>query len=120
MEERDEKFLREEAAAAAEEAGEIGGDPGIEPGYKHDPDRPGIPRDEEMAPVYEAGGGYAEGFEQAEAMLEERATNPHGPSPMAHAGQVDEEAQAVEGADDLYAEPDHLGSPEVPEEERSD
>ena len=120
MEERDEKFLREESAAAAEDAGEIGGDPGVEPGYKHDADRPGVPRDEEMAPVYEAGGGDAEGFEQAEAMLEERAANPRGPTPTAHAGRVDEEAQAVEGAKDLYAEPDHLGAPEVPEDERSD
>lgn len=117
MEERDEKFLREESAAAAEDAGDIGGDPGIEPGYKHDPDRPGIPRDEEMEPVYEAGGGDAEGFEQAEAMLEERATNPHGPTPAAHAGQVDEEAQAVEGAKDLYGEADDVGNPEVPEKD---
>ena len=120
MEERDEKFLREESAAAAEDAAQIGGDPGIEPGYTDDPDRPGIPRDEAMAPVYEAGGGEAEGFEQAEAMLEDRATNPRGPSPMAHAGQVDEEAQAVEGADHLYGEPDHIGNPDVPEERPND
>jgi len=117
---RDEKFLRDEAAAAAEEAGDIGGEPGLEPGYEHDPDRPGVPHGEEMAPVYEAGGGEAEGFEQAEAMLEERETNPRGPTPMAHAGEVDEEAQAVEGADDLYAESDHLDAPERPEAERSD
>jgi len=118
--ERDDKFLREESAAAAEEAGEIGGEPGLEPGYDHDPDRPGVPEDEAMAPVYEAGGGEAEGFEQAEEMLEERATNPRGPTPMAHAGEVDEEAQAVEGARDLYAESDHLDAPERPEDQRSD
>lgn len=118
--ERDDKFLREESAAAAQEAGEIGGEPGIEPGYEHDPDRPGVLEDEAMAPVYEAGGGEAEGFEQAEAMLEERATNPRGPTPMAHAGEVDEEARAVEGARDLYGESDHLDAPERPEGERSD
>ena len=63
-----EDIVAEEEAAAAAEAGAIGGE---------------MPRDEldmdpEMRPVYEAGGGDAEGFEQAEEMLIRNATHDEG------------------------------------------
>jgi hypothetical protein len=96
----------EETEKAAQEAGAIGGDTGVAEG------------DPERAPVEEAGGGVAEGFEQAEADLEDRATNPRGPSPLAHAGEADETAQAVEGGD--YGEGDALGSSARHEEDRED
>lgn len=62
---------RREAERAAEEAAHIGGGSG----------RP--PADPAEAPVQEAGGGEAEGFEQAEEMLIEHAS--HGDMQSAHA-----------------------------------
>ena len=59
--------------------------------------------DPAMDPVREAGGGEAEGFEEAEAELIERAENPHGPSPIVDAGDYDEEAGAL---DSEYGEGD--------------
>jgi hypothetical protein len=55
--------IDEAAEAAASEAAEIGGpdpDPGLDPAER---------------PVVEGGGGVAEGFEEAERELEERATH---------------------------------------------
>jgi len=57
---RDERVAREEAEAAREAAA-IGGDRGLEP------------EDPAAQPVEEAGGGEAEGFEQAEDQLREHA-----------------------------------------------
>jgi hypothetical protein len=59
-------LVDEEAAAAAAEAGRIGGRPtrDEEVDLDHDP---------AMEPVYEAGGGEAEGFEMAEEELRENA-----------------------------------------------
>ena len=65
MTERDpiERDVEREEAAAAEEAGAIGGRSGFE-------DLP-----EEERPLAESGEGESEGFEQAEQLLEERATH---------------------------------------------
>lgn len=62
----DATMLAEEEAAAAAEAGAIGG---AAPASAEDP---------AMEPVYQAGGGEQEGFEQAEADLVENATHGEG------------------------------------------
>jgi len=67
----DPSYEQREAERAASEAGHIGGGSG----------RP--PADPAEAPVEEAGGGEAEGFEQAEELLIEHAS--HGDSHAAHA-----------------------------------
>ena len=63
----DEDLIREEEAAAAAEAAGIGGVAGDEEDFSP-----------EMRPVYEAGGGEAEGFEQAEADLIDNAQHGDG------------------------------------------
>ncbi|HEX8121817.1 MAG TPA: hypothetical protein VF549_11190 [Solirubrobacteraceae bacterium] len=63
----DSDIVREEEAAAASAAGHIGGTAGDEGDF-----------DPAMRPVYEAGGGVAEGFEQAEADLVENAQHGDG------------------------------------------
>lgn len=63
----DSDTVREEEAAAAREAAGIGGIAGDEDDF-----------DPAMRPVYEAGGGEAEGFEQAEADLIENAQHGDG------------------------------------------
>ncbi|HEX6586025.1 MAG TPA: hypothetical protein VF052_04685 [Solirubrobacterales bacterium] len=65
MSERDpiDRDVEREEAAAAEEAGRIGGRSGMED----------VP--EEERPLAESGQGESEGFEQAEDLLEERATH---------------------------------------------
>ena len=63
----DDDLVREEEAAAAADARRIGGVAGDEDDF-----------DPEMRPVYEAGGGDAEGFEQAEADLIENASHGSG------------------------------------------
>jgi hypothetical protein len=88
----DDDLIREEEAAAASDAARIGGRAGDEEDFEP-----------EMRPVYEAGGGEAEGFEEAEAELIERAENAHGPSPIADAEDYDEEAAAL---DSVYGEAD--------------
>lgn len=59
---------RKQAEAAAAEAGAIGGQPSSEPEFREE-------ADEAARPVVEAGGGEAEGFEQAERELVEHATH---------------------------------------------
>ncbi|HEV2061698.1 MAG TPA: hypothetical protein VGR12_02505 [Solirubrobacteraceae bacterium] len=63
----DDETVREEEAAAAAAAGRIGGTAGDEEDF-----------DPAMRPVYEAGGGVAEGFEQAEADLVDNAQHGDG------------------------------------------
>ena len=63
----DDDLIREEEAAAAAEAAGIGGIAGDEDDFSP-----------EMRPVYEAGGGEAEGFEQAEADLIDNAQHGDG------------------------------------------
>ena len=62
----------------------------------------------------EGGGGEAEGFEEAEAELIERAENAHGPSPIADAGDYDEEAGALDAeygeADEEHTSEDGPGA----------
>jgi hypothetical protein len=92
----DERRVEEEAAAAAREAGEIGG---------RVPDE-GIPESER--PVREGGGGEAEGFEVAEEDLVEHATHgDSGPDPTHLAS--DEEGEGPVGE---YGEADDALSPE--------
>jgi hypothetical protein len=90
-------LAREEAAAAAEAAG-IGGDAPTA----------GIPDDPAMAPVYEAGGGEQEGFEQAEELLIENASHDvGGGDPLRDA--LDPEAES-DRATAEYGEADELPS----------
>jgi hypothetical protein len=99
------EYEREQEEAAGAEAGRIGGDDpeeGVE--YIELDSRPGGISEEAWRPVEEGGGGEAEGFEEAEAELIERAENPHGPSPIADAEDTDEEAAAL---DQEYGEADH-------------
>jgi hypothetical protein len=85
--ETDSDLVREEAEAAATEAANIGGPVDPLPTEATDPGRV----DPAQHPVLEAGGGEAEGFEQAEALHRDRAENPRGPSPLAHAGREETE-----------------------------
>ena len=110
----DMEFEREQEEAAAEEAAHIGGDRDDELDYIERDSRPAGISDEAWRPVEEAGGGEAEGFEEAEAELIERAENPHGPSPIADAGEYDEEAGALDAeygeADEEYTSEDEPGA----------
>jgi hypothetical protein len=85
----DPRWEQEEAAAAAEEAGAIGGVAGDED------------LDPAERPLAEAGEGVAEGFEQAEEVLIEHAT--HGDQQSAHAvlhdQGIDEDPLAAEQVD---------------------
>ena len=70
-------------------------------------------REEEMRPVREAGGGEAEGFEEAERELIEHASHgDSGPDPS-HLGGAPEERSGAE-----YGEADHEQSAERPGEDR--
>jgi hypothetical protein len=97
------EYEREQEEAAAEEAAHIGGERDDDLDYIERDGRPAGISDEAWRPVEEAGGGEAEGFEEAEAELIERAENAHGPSPIADAEDTDEEAAAL---DSVYGEAD--------------
>ena len=114
--EREDEFERREEEEAAAEAVEIGGEPGLVPGYDQDPTSPGVPEDPAMAPLYDAGEGEAEGFELAEAQLVDRAENPRGPSPAADRERVAED----ERAERTYGEADeeHTAEDDPEESER--
>ena len=93
----DDDLVREEEAAAAADAGRIGGVAGDEDDF-----------DPEMRPVYEAGGGPAEGFEQAEADLIENASHGDGHGdPLADAFTPEVESD-LSGAE--YGESDAVDS----------
>lgn len=66
----------------------------------------------ENAPVEEAGGGVAEGFEQAEELLVEHAqhTDQHGTEPITHDAR--EEAERDPG--DVHGEADDVDLPDAP------
>jgi len=67
-------LIRDEEEAAAAEAGAIGGQPSDDPiRTNEDDDR--WERDPAFRAVEEGGGGWAEGFEQAEGLLVEHAWN---------------------------------------------
>ena len=92
-------IVAEEEAAAAAEAALIGG---VVP---HDSDDPA------MDPVYQAGGGEAEGFEAAEEDLIENATHGDGGGdPIRDAIDVEAEADLSSA---VYGEADRLPSTEV-------
>ena len=94
-----EALVAEQESAAAAEAREIGG---MVPESAEDP---------AMEPVYQAGGGVAEGFEAAEADLIENAQHRDGPgNPLRDAPTQEVEAD-LSGA--AYGEPDRIESTEV-------
>jgi hypothetical protein len=92
----DEPLIEEEEDAAAAEAARIGGRSGME----------GM--DEAARSVAEHGGGESEGFEEAEALLEERATHTDsGADPLRDAPDVEpEEDPATYGEADEVEPPD--------------
>ena len=102
---RTEDIVAEEEAKAAAEAAAIGG---------------GVPRaerddDPAMRPVYEAGGGEAEGFEQAEEELIRNATHDDGRGdPARDAFRPEAEADAGNA---VYGEADQLPSTEQREDD---
>jgi hypothetical protein len=101
-EEREDRTLEDEAEEAAAEAGSIGGPA---------PDSEG---DEATRPVEEAGGGEAEGFEQAERELEEQAShgeNRWDPETDAFTPEQDEPST-------VYGEPDEVDPTEVTRDPR--
>jgi hypothetical protein len=92
-----------EAGRAAAEAGAIGGDPG--PGPVHAPAE---------QPVREAGGGEAEGFEEAEQALIDHAEHGdlgHSPRHDAFPPEAESDRATVE-----YGEPDEERVSEVDED----
>lgn len=91
-----ERMIDEESERAAAEAGEIGG---------RRPDD----EDPASAPVDEAGGGVAEGFEQAEELLRRHAEHDDvAGDPLSDRGRPE-----AEGEDAVYGEADHVLSSEV-------
>jgi hypothetical protein len=100
-------LVERETSAAAAEAGRIGGPGGGSAG-----------EDPAMAPVEEAGGGEAEGFEQAEADLVEAAS--HGdPAPDPTRVAFTPEAESDESTA-RYGEPDEEDVTEVVRDPRDD
>jgi hypothetical protein len=107
MTDRPDPLADEEAAAAAAEAGRIGGEPTRELA-------PDLPHDPAMDPVYEGGGGESEGFELAEEELRENAEQ--GPAVpgvgvKAVRAEVDRETEEPDPA--TYGEPDEEDVTEV-------
>jgi|GEM_PF-1984483 hypothetical protein len=90
---RDERVAREEAEAAREAAA-IGGDRGLEP------------EDPAAQPVEEAGGGEAEGFEQAEDQLREHAE--HGRDFRRPTGDRLGDEEESDRSSASYGEPDRV------------
>jgi hypothetical protein len=102
MNEQDPQDARREAAEAAHEAAGIGGR---------------APEDEDPArrPVDEAGGGQAEGFEQAEEDLRENAEHGQlGPRDPNRDAFTPEEESDRTGAE--YAEPDEARTADRPDD----
>lgn len=99
---RDEDVVAREEAAAAAEAGSIGGQR----------DRSA---DEAERPVSEGGGGEAEGFELSEEELVEEAEQARRHNPLTEAGDPEDEDPQAE-----FSEPDRLGSTEREEEPPED
>jgi hypothetical protein len=112
---RDDDVVREEEEAAAAEAAAIGGRPEENP-LDADPDRFDGERSEAFRAVEEGGGGEAEGFEQAEALLIQHATEWQQSTPQVDAERTVEDERAVEG-NDSYGESDHVESATRDEED---
>jgi hypothetical protein len=96
----DDDLIREEEAAAASDAGRIGGRAGDEEDWSP-----------EMRPVYEGGGGEAEGFETAESDLVENASHGDGhgePLSDAYPGEVESDRSGA-----VYGDADGVETTEV-------
>jgi len=106
---------REQAELAAREAAAVGGgDPAQDPAQAVDTVLDdGV--DPALRPVYEAGGGEAEGFEQAEELLIEHAS--HGDEQSAHAILHDSGAAEEAIPSSAYGEADRERSSEREDEE---
>ena len=106
----DDDTVREEEAAAAASAGRIGGTAGDENDF-----------DPAMRPVYEAGGGVAEGFEQAEADLVENAQHGDGrgdPLSDAFRGEVESDRASVQyGEGDEEKVTEVVRDPDAPDDD---
>jgi hypothetical protein len=102
MSEQDPRDVRDETAAAAHEAAGIGG-------------RAREDEDPARRPVDEAGGGQAEGFEQAEEDLRENAEhgelNPRDPNRDQFTPERESDLSGAE-----YAEPDDARTADRPDE----
>jgi hypothetical protein len=100
----DDPLLRREEAAAADEAGHIGG---ARPDYEDEED---LRASEAERPLAEAGEGYEEGFEIAEDDLEEAASHEENRYDPSTSDFGDEEsagdADAEPGDADRYEKPD--------------
>jgi hypothetical protein len=100
-------LVADEEAAAAAEAGAIGGRPADDAVRANDTER--WEEDPAFRAVEEAGGGYAEGFEQSEGLLIEHVGNPPDADVTADAFDLDDPATDVDPdaedavADDLEA-----------------
>jgi hypothetical protein len=101
---------REQAELAAREAAQVGGGEPPAPDQELEEGR-----DPALRAVYEAGGGEAEGFEEAEELLIEHAS--HGDDQSAHAVLHDAGAgeEAIPGS--AYGEADREHSSEREDEE---
>lgn len=95
----DERLVREESELAAAEAGAIGG-------------RREEGEDPERAPVTEAGGGVAEGFEQSEELLRRHAEHDEvSGDPLNDRGLPEPRDDAVHGeADHVISTEDDTGA----------
>jgi hypothetical protein len=102
----DEDLARREADRAAAEAARIGGSPSSE--------NPDEALDEAQRPVTEAGGGEAEGFEQAEQELVEHAS--HGDQHAARRAIEDAPGESDDARAGEGAEADHERSSERDED----
>jgi hypothetical protein len=99
--EPEEELVREEAEAAAAEAGAIGGRGGAE----------GVRESER--PLAEAGGGVAEGFEQAEKDLVDSAERGKDRNPIEDAGESEAHEDPA-----THGEPDTARASEAEEQAR--
>jgi hypothetical protein len=107
MTDRRDPLADREADAAAAEAGHIGG----EPSRNANPD---LPDDPAMAPVYEGGGGEAEGFEIAEEELRENAEQgPATPGVQVRAVRAEVDRETEEPDPATYGEADEEEVTEV-------
>jgi hypothetical protein len=106
----DARFERREAEQAAAEAARIGGRPGDVGDMSGDGEI-----DPAERPVVEAGGGEAEGFEQAESALIEHAS--HGDQQSAHVVLRDQ-GSPEEPDPGQNGEADHEHTSERPDDER--